>query len=101
MLFRIYNLQHRHHFIKKIGKKSLQIDIYNGDLYGNFNLIYDHFDIWWVDANGKVPSIKLTNGRNNKIVYRFFENNADRKALSKNDIIVLKTARTRLPMLSI
>jgi dipeptidyl aminopeptidase/acylaminoacyl peptidase len=53
-------------------------------------LIYDHFDIWWVDANGNEPSIKLTNGRSSKMVYRFFENNADRKALSKNDLIVLR-----------
>ena len=33
-----------HHFIKKIGKSSLHIDIYNGELYGNFNLIYGHLE---------------------------------------------------------
>jgi len=34
-----------HHFIKKIGKTSLQIDIFNDKLYGNFNLIYDHLNM--------------------------------------------------------
>jgi len=33
-----------HHFIKKIGKSSIHIDLYNNQLYGNFNLIYGHLE---------------------------------------------------------
>lgn len=56
----------------------------------NSILIYDHYDIWWVDAIGSKPSIKLTNGRDHKIIYRFFENNNERKGLFNNDLIVVK-----------
>jgi hypothetical protein len=33
-----------HHFIKRLGKSSLQIDIYGGQLYANFNIIYGHLE---------------------------------------------------------
>jgi len=33
-----------HHFIKKLGKTSLHIDILSGQLYGNFNLVYGHLE---------------------------------------------------------
>ena len=33
-----------HHFIKKLGKSSIHIDIFKGELYGNFNLVYGHLE---------------------------------------------------------
>ncbi len=53
-------------------------------------IIYDRYDLWLVDANGVKPSVLLTNGRKNKINYRFVETDADRKTFSSNDTILLK-----------
>ena len=53
-------------------------------------IIYDHFDLWQVDANGVKPSIALTNGRKNKIEYRFTETDEDRKTFHSNDTLLLK-----------
>ena len=54
-------------------------------------LVYDRYDIWLADAEGKSPSIKLTNGRQNKISYRFVETDNDRQFLNGNAVILLKT----------
>ena len=54
-------------------------------------LVYDKYDIWLVDAAGNSPSIKLTNGRQNKITYRFVETDNDRQFLNGDANILLKT----------
>ncbi len=54
-------------------------------------LVYDRYDIWLVDANGVKPSVKLTNGRKNKIVYRFVETDEDRKTFKSDETLLLKT----------
>jgi len=53
-------------------------------------LIYDRYDIWLVDANGIAASVKLTNGRMNKVISRFVETDAERKTLAKNATIIIK-----------
>ena len=54
-------------------------------------LVYDKYDIWWVDAEGKSPSIKLTNGRATKTIYRFIETDNERQFLSSDAVILLKS----------
>ena len=53
-------------------------------------LLYDKYDIWMVDANGKEPSTQLTHGRNSKMIYRFVETDNERKTLAKNATILIK-----------
>lgn len=53
-------------------------------------ILYDHFDLWLVDVEGKNPSVQLTNGRKNKISYRFYETDMERKTFAKNSSILLK-----------
>ncbi len=54
-------------------------------------LVYDRYDIWLGDAEGKSSSVKLTNGRQNKISYRFIETDNDRQFLNGDAVILLKT----------
>ena len=54
-------------------------------------LVYDRYDIWLADAEGKSPSIQLTHGRPKKIVYRFVETDNDRAYLNADAVILLKT----------
>jgi dipeptidyl aminopeptidase/acylaminoacyl peptidase len=53
-------------------------------------IIYDKYDLWLVDAKGVKPSVALTNGRKDKIVYRFTETDPDRIAFKNNAILLLK-----------
>ena len=53
--------------------------------------MYDRYDIWLADAAGNSPSIKLTNGRQNKITYRFVETDYDRQYLNSNAVVLLRT----------
>ncbi len=53
-------------------------------------IIYDRYDLWLVDANGIKPSIQLTNGRKNKISYRFVETDLERKYLKSDATILIK-----------
>jgi dipeptidyl aminopeptidase/acylaminoacyl peptidase len=53
-------------------------------------IIYDRYDLWLVDARGLKPSIALTNGRKNKLNYRFVETDNDRKTLSEKEGILIK-----------
>ena len=54
-------------------------------------LVYDRYDIWLADAAGNSPSIKLTNGRQNKITYRFVETDYVRQYLNSNAVVLLRT----------
>ena len=53
--------------------------------------MYDKYDVWLGDAEGKSPSIKLTNGRQNKLSYRFVETDNDRQFLNGDAVILLRT----------
>ena len=53
-------------------------------------IIYDRYDLWLVDVNGIAVSVKLSNGRNNKVISRFVETNTERKTLAKNASILIK-----------
>lgn len=44
-------------------------------------LVYDRYDVWKVDAEGKSPSISFTNGRKTKTQYRFINTDEDEKYL--------------------
>lgn len=54
-------------------------------------LVYDRYDVWLGDAEGQSPSVKLTNGRQNKISYRFIETDNDRQFLNGDAVILLRT----------
>lgn len=53
-------------------------------------IIYDRYDLWLVDAKGVKPSLQLTHGRKDKIVYRFNETDPDRTSFANNSILLLK-----------
>ena len=53
-------------------------------------IIYDRYDLWLVDVNGVSASVKLTNGRANKIISRFVETDPERKVLTNNATILIK-----------
>jgi len=53
-------------------------------------IIYDRYDLWLVDVNGIAASVKLSNGRSNKVISRFVETDTKRKTLAKNASILIK-----------
>lgn len=55
-----------------------------------FLFIYDHFDIWKVDISGNQKSIRLTEGRKNKIQYRFINTDRDEKYFTDQSILLLR-----------
>lgn len=54
-------------------------------------LVYDKYDIWLADASGLKPSVRLTYGRLTKNAYRFVETDTERKTLSMDDAILVKS----------
>ncbi len=54
-------------------------------------ILYDRYDLWLVDATGMTPSQLLTKGRSSKKVYRFVNLQADKKTISTNDQLLLKS----------
>lgn len=55
-----------------------------------FLFIYDHFDIWKVDISGKDKSVRLTDGRKNKVQYRFINTDKDEKYFSGQSNLLLR-----------
>jgi dipeptidyl aminopeptidase/acylaminoacyl peptidase len=53
-------------------------------------LLYDHFDIWQVDPDGKEKSVLLTNGRKDKIQYRYINTDREERFLSFGQKILLR-----------
>ena len=53
-------------------------------------IIYDKYDLWLVDAKGIKPSVALTNGRKDKIIYRFTETDSERTSFNNNATLLLK-----------
>lgn len=52
-------------------------------------LLYDRYDIWQVDPEGKKTSVCLTGGRANKIQYRYVNTDRDEKFLKDTDPLLL------------
>ncbi len=52
--------------------------------------IYDRYDVWMVDPEGKSPSLNLTNGRKNKNQYRYVNVDAEEKYISPDQKLVFK-----------
>ena len=52
-------------------------------------LVYDRFDIWLVDPTGQSPAIRLTQGRENKLRFRYQRLDAKERFIATDDAIVL------------
>ena len=52
-------------------------------------LIYDRYDIWKVNPDGKEKALRLTNGRESKMEYRYVNLNRDLKSLPADTTIML------------
>ena len=52
-------------------------------------IFYDRYDIWKVDPNGVNPSVRLTNGRENKIAYRIVNLDAEERYVQLDNKKVL------------
>lgn len=53
-------------------------------------LIYDRYDIWKVDPTGKSKSVCITNGRKDRIQYRYVTVDNDEKFIKEGQDLVLK-----------
>ncbi|NNF35892.1 MAG: S9 family peptidase [Saprospiraceae bacterium] len=53
-------------------------------------LIYDRYDIWKVDPTGKSEPINLTNGRKDKIEYRYINLDRDEPSIDLSGMILLR-----------
>jgi hypothetical protein len=52
-------------------------------------LIYDRFDIWQVDPEGKEKSVAITNGKKDKIQYRYVNTDRDERFIVPGSKILL------------
>jgi dipeptidyl aminopeptidase/acylaminoacyl peptidase len=52
-------------------------------------LIYDRFDIWQVDPEGKERSVAVTNGKKDKIQYRYINTDRDERTIVPGSKILL------------
>lgn len=53
-------------------------------------LIYDRYDIWQVDPEGKEKSVCLTNGRKDKIQYRYINTDREERFITPGQKILLR-----------
>lgn len=58
--------------------------------YDKYVLIYDRYDLWKVDPTGKEKSVCITNGRKDKIQYRYVTVDNDEKFIKEGLNLVLK-----------
>ena len=52
-------------------------------------LLYDRYDIWSFDPRGLIAPVNLTNGREQRKVYRFIKLNPDQRSIPVNETIML------------
>jgi len=52
-------------------------------------LIYDRYDVWKVDPNGKEKSIAISNGRKDKIEFRYINVDKDEKFITDKQLLYL------------
>jgi dipeptidyl aminopeptidase/acylaminoacyl peptidase len=50
-------------------------------------LIYDRYDVWRVDPNGKEKSVAISNGRKDKIEYRYVNVDKDEKFITDKQLL--------------
>lgn len=53
-------------------------------------LIYDRYDIWQIDPEGKKPSVRMTQGRKDRIRYRYVNTDPDEKFLKMDQPLLLR-----------
>lgn len=53
-------------------------------------LIYDRYDLWQVDPEGKEKSVVLTQGRKDKLVYRYINTDREERFIAKGAKILLR-----------
>ncbi len=53
-------------------------------------LIYDRYDIWQVDPDGKSAPVNLTNGRANKMVYRYVQLDPEERFITPGARMLLR-----------
>ncbi|MDE3254039.1 MAG: S9 family peptidase, partial [Bacteroidota bacterium] len=53
-------------------------------------LIYDRYDIWEIDPEGKKPSVCMTQGRKDRIQYRYVNTDPDEKYLKMDHPLLLR-----------
>ena len=54
-------------------------------------LVYDRYDVWKVDPLGKKPSFAITNGRKEKIQFRYESVTPDEKFITANQPLIFRT----------
>jgi dienelactone hydrolase len=55
-----------------------------------FLFLYDRYDLWKVDPTGKEKSVRITNGRNKQIQYRFINTDRDEKFFTSKSNLLLR-----------
>jgi dipeptidyl aminopeptidase/acylaminoacyl peptidase len=55
-----------------------------------FIFLYDRYDIWKVDPTGKEKSVRITQGRNNQLQYRFINTDRDEKFFTSKSNLLLR-----------
>jgi dipeptidyl aminopeptidase/acylaminoacyl peptidase len=58
--------------------------------HDKYVLIYDRYDIWQVDPAGVEKSVRLTNGRTDRIQYRYINTDPDEKFLKDGRKLLLR-----------
>lgn len=59
--------------------------------HDEFVLVYDRYDIWKIDPKGEIDPINLTNGRKNRIVYRYIKFDHRDKYIKTKEPFILHT----------
>lgn len=57
----------------------------------DYLILYDRYDLWKIDPKGKEKALKLTNGRNQKIKYRYVETDKEINFIPLKKELVLST----------
>ncbi|MDW8465528.1 MAG: prolyl oligopeptidase family serine peptidase [Chloroherpetonaceae bacterium] len=58
-----------------------------------FALIYDRYDLWQFDLSGKAAPKRLTNGRAEKMRYRYVKLNDEERYIKSSDTLILQVFR--------
>jgi len=109
-----YDMQLKNYFTYKVSTgtitnitKSIKVPLYNEDddhpddppphgvmrwhKNDKYVYIYDKYDVWQCDPEGKTPPHTITDGRVHKIIYRYMQGDKDEKFISNGQTLVFKT----------
>ncbi|TAD97610.1 MAG: S9 family peptidase [Bacteroidetes bacterium] len=53
--------------------------------------VHDRYDLWQIDPNGEKNPIRLTEGKEKKMIFRYLAFDSEEKFVQKNDILLLQT----------